>query len=189
MISISLIINEIIMNELERFRNIDTFIFDVDGVLTNSELIVLENGHLLRKMNTRDGYAMKRAVEMGYRVCIITGGGSSGVIHRLKGLGINDIYSKVDKKMDAFDEYIYAYDIDPANIIYMGDDVPDYDVMRRVGLPCCPYDATSEILEISQYVSPRNGGQGCVRDVIEKVLKIQGTWRDDPRDIELEIEG
>ena len=176
------------MNELERFRTIDTFIFDVDGVLTNSELIILENGQLLRKMNTRDGFAMKRAVEMGYHVCIITGGGSSGVVQRLKGLGITDIYSKVDNKMDAFEEYIHAYDIDPSTIIYMGDDVPDYDVMCRVELPCCPYDAASEILEISQYISPKNGGQGCVRDIIEKVLKIQGTWRDDPRNVELEVE-
>ncbi len=176
------------MNELERFRSIDTFIFDVDGVLTNSELIVLENGHLLRKMNTRDGYALKRAVEKGYRVCIITGGGSSGVVQRLKGLGIKDIYSKISHKMDAFEEYIYAYDIPTEHILYMGDDVPDYEVMRRVALPCCPFDAASEILEISQYVSPKKGGHGCVRDVVEKVLKLRGDWRDDPRDIELEIE-
>lgn len=176
------------MNELERFKQINTFIFDVDGVLTNSELIILENGQLLRKMNTRDGYALKRAVDKGYRVCIITGGGSSGVTLRLKGLGITDIYSKIHDKIDAFEEYIHAYDIDPVHILYMGDDVPDYDVMRKVILPACPFDAASEILEISQYVSPMKGGEGCVRDVIEKVLKLRGDWRDDPRDVELEIE-
>lgn len=176
------------MNELERFGEITTFIFDVDGVLTNSELIILENGQLLRKMNTRDGYAMKRAIQKGYYLCIITGGGSSGVTQRLKGLGITDIYSKIDNKMDAFDEYIHMHDLNPAHILYMGDDIPDYEVMRKVGLPCCPYDAASEIFGISQYVSPLKGGKGCVRDVIEKVLKIRGDWRDDPRDVELEIE-
>ena len=127
-------------------------------------------------MNTRDGYALKRAVEMGYHVCIITGGGSSGVVQRLKGLGIKDIYSKVPNKIDAYEEYIHTYDIDPQNIIYMGDDIPDYKVMRLVELPCCPYDAANEILSISQYISPKKGGEGCVRDVIEKVMRIQGTW-------------
>lgn len=176
------------MNELERFQEITTFIFDVDGVLTNSELIILENGHLLRKMNTRDGYAMKRAIEKGYNLCIITGGGSSGVVQRLKGLGIKDIYSSISDKMEAFEEYIHAYDISPSEILYMGDDVPDYEVMRRVALPTCPNDAASEILRVSQYVSPQKGGRGCVRDVIEKVLKLNDDWMDDPRDIELEIE-
>lgn len=164
------------MNALEKFGDIDTFIFDVDGVLTNSDLIVLEDGKLLRKMNTRDGYALKRAIEAGYKVCIITGGKSEGVVARLKGLGIKDIYKGISDKLEAFDEYIYAYDIDPAAILYMGDDLPDYEVMRRVGLPACPTDAAHEILAIAQYVSPIKGGGGCVRDVIEKVMRIKGNW-------------
>lgn len=164
------------MNELERFRSIRTFIFDVDGVLTNSELIVLEDGSLLRKMNTRDGYAIKQAIKKGYKVAIITGGGSSGVTQRLKGLGVEDIYSKVKDKMTELEHFVYAYDIDLAQTLYMGDDIPDYEVMRRVALPCCPHDAAPEILHISQYVSPKNGGQGCARDVIEKVLKLNGDW-------------
>lgn len=166
------------MNFLEKFRDIKTFIFDVDGVLTNSELIVLENGRLLRKMNVRDGYALKRAVQEGYRVCIITGGKSSGVVARLEALGITDIYKGVQHKMDALEELIDLYGLDPGAILYMGDDLPDMQVMHFVGLPTCPQDAAPEILNISRYISPKNGGDGCARDVIEKVLKLQGKWLD-----------
>lgn len=164
------------MNYLEQFRKINTFIFDVDGVLTNSEIIVLENGRLLRKMNVRDGYALKKAVELNYRVCIITGGKSSGVVARLEALGIIDIYKGVEDKLEIFEEYIDTYEINPENILYMGDDLPDYAVMRRVALPACPADAAPEIVQISQYKSPIPGGKGCVRDVIEKVLKLHGKW-------------
>ncbi|MFT5385904.1 MAG: 3-deoxy-D-manno-octulosonate 8-phosphate phosphatase (KDO 8-P phosphatase) [Saprospiraceae bacterium] len=168
------------MNYLEKFRHIHTFIFDVDGVMTNNDLIVMENGRLLRTMNTRDGYALKTAVQAGYRVAVITGGKSSGVAVRLEALGITDIYKGVEDKLDAFEEYIETYNIDTAGVLYMGDDIPDYLPMRRVGLPACPADATVEIVSISQYISPLNGGAGCVRDVIEKVLKLQGKWMIDP---------
>lgn len=164
------------MNYLEKFRDIHTFIFDVDGVLTNSELIILENGRLLRKMNTRDGFAIKRAIEEGYKVCIITGGTSSGVIARLEGLGVVDIYSGADDKLEILDEFVDDYELDLGGVLYMGDDIPDYEVMRRVGLPACPADAAIEIVQISQYQSPIKGGKGCVRDVIEKVLKLHGKW-------------
>jgi len=167
------------MNQLERFGDINTFVFDVDGVLTNSELIILENGKLLRKMNTRDGYALKHAVQSGYRVVIITGGGSSGVILRLEGLGIKDIFSKVHNKLEVFDDYILENEINPGTVLYMGDDLPDYEVMRRVGLPTCPSDAAHEIIEIAQYISPQKGGKGCVRDVIEKVMRLHGNWLED----------
>lgn len=166
------------MNYLEKFRDIHTFIFDVDGVLTNSELIVLENGKLLRKMNVRDGYALKKAVAEGYRVCIITGGNSTGVVERLEALGIENVYKGVDDKLEVFEEYIDIYDIDPDGILYMGDDLPDYETMRRVGLPACPADAAIEIVQISQYKSPIKGGDGCARDVIEKVLKLHNRWTD-----------
>lgn len=165
------------MNYLEVFRDIRTFIFDVDGVMTNSDLIVLENGHLLRKMNVRDGYALKQAVKKGYRVAVITGGSSSGVVQRLKALGIVDIYSGVEDKLEAFEEYLYTYDLDANQVMYMGDDLPDYEVMRKVALPACPRNAAPEILEIAQYVSVLNGGEGCVRDVIEKTLRIQSQWK------------
>jgi 3-deoxy-D-manno-octulosonate 8-phosphate phosphatase (KDO 8-P phosphatase) len=147
----------LLTNVLEKFKEIHTFIFDVDGVMTNSQVVVFENGELVRIMNTRDGYAMKKAIEAGYQMAIITGGRSKGVISRLKGLGITAIYSGIDNKMDAFEEFIHTYDVNPEGILYMGDDVPDFEVMERVGFPTCPADATSEILNISDYISPYKG--------------------------------
>ena len=173
------------MNNLEKFRDINTFIFDVDGVLTNSELIILESGKLLRKMNTRDGYAMKKAVQEGYNVCIITGGKSSGVVTRLKALGVHDVYSGISDKLEALDEYVTTYDIDLDKTLYMGDDLPDYPVMRRVGLAVCPSDAAHEVKSISQYVSTIAGGRGCVRDVIEKVLRLRCNWLDEALELSL----
>lgn len=164
------------MNQLEKFKEIHTFIFDVDGVLTNNEVIVTEEGKLLRKMNIRDGYAMKRAIVQGFRVCIITGGKSLGVKKRLEGLGVKDIYLGCYEKLEAYEAYIRTYDINPDGILYMGDDLPDYPVMRKAGLPVCPSDAVHEIFEIAKYVSPFKGGEGCARDVIEKVLRLNGKW-------------
>ena len=164
------------MNNLEDFRDIHTLIFDVDGVLTNSELIITEDGQLLRKMNTRDGYAMKMALNSGLRICIITGGNSQGVATRLKGLGIQNIYTGVRDKLAVLEEYIHTYDIKLSGVLYMGDDIPDYDPMTKVGMPVCPKDAAIEIQRVSRYISNKNGGDGCVRDVIEKVLKLQGKW-------------
>ncbi len=164
------------MNQLETFRDIKTFIFDVDGVITNSELIVFEDGKLLRKMSIRDGFALKMAINAGYRVAVITGGKSEGVKNRLAALGIQDIYTNAQDKLEAYEDYIYTFELDENKILYMGDDVPDYPVMRRVGFPTCPKDAAVEIIQLSQYISPYEGGAGCVRDVIEKVLKLNGEW-------------
>jgi 3-deoxy-D-manno-octulosonate 8-phosphate phosphatase (KDO 8-P phosphatase) len=164
------------MNYLEPLHAINTFVFDVDGVLTNSELLITESGELLRAMNARDGFVMKLALESDYRICIITGGKSEGVVSRLRGLGISDIYKGINDKVAAFQEYCDLYDIDPTNVLYMGDDIPDYDVMRLVGMPTCPSDAAPEIKRIAQYVSPFAGGKGCVRDVIERVLRLHGKW-------------
>lgn len=172
------------MNELEAFSDITTFVLDVDGVLTNSNLLVLENGKLLRQMNVRDGYAIKRAIDMGYKVAIITGGKSEGVVTRLRNLGVVDIYYGISDKVAAYREFMYLYNdpedpenfISYENVLYMGDDVPDYEVMRLVGLPACPNDACPEILSIAKYVSHANGGQGAVRDVIERTLRLNGHW-------------
>ena len=164
------------MNFLEKFKEIDTFIFDVDGVMTNGNLLITEEGDLLRTMNVRDGYAIKRAIEEGYEVCVITGGHSEGVIKRLQGLGLTTIYTNVKDKKTCYEGFTQTNNLDHAGILYMGDDLPDYDVMRLVGLPCCPKDAAVEILELAQYISPCNGGHGCVRDVIEKVLRLHGRW-------------
>jgi len=165
------------VNILSRFNDIHTFIFDVDGVLTNNELLITENGELLRRMNARDGYALKVAIQQGYNVMILTGGNSQGVIARLKELGIRDILWGVENKLGAYEEYLDAYDLDEDGILFMGDDLPDFEVLRRVGLPCCPQDAAHEILELAHYVSPIKGGYGCVRDVIEKVLRLHHHWR------------
>lgn len=164
------------MNTLEQFQDIHTFIFDVDGVMTNSGILVLEDGKLLRKMSIRDGYALKYAVQQDYRIAVISGGKSEGVRERLFNLGLNDLYMGVANKLEVYEEFIEIHELDEAGILYMGDDLPDYEVMRRVGIPACPADAAPEIRKISQYVSPRNGGEGCVRDIIEKVLRIRGDW-------------
>jgi len=164
------------MNHLERFHAIHTFIFDVDGVLTDSSVLILEDGKLLRKMSIRDGYAIKQAVLAGYRICVITGGKSEGVRSRLLNLGVSDVYLGKDDKLEAYEELVGLYELDQDGILYMGDDVPDYPVMRKVGLPTCPANAAPEVLGIAQYVSPYRGGEGCVRDVIEKVMRLHGKW-------------
>lgn len=164
------------MNYLEQFKTVKTFIFDVDGVLTNGQVLVNEAGEQLRSMSTRDGYAIKKAVRAGYNVCIITGGNSVGVVKRLEGLEVKDIFWGVSNKIEVFLSYVRSNQLETSTILYMGDDLPDYEVMRLVGLPCSPTDAAQEILEIAQYVSPKKGGEGAARDVIEKVLKLNGHW-------------
>ncbi|WP_299528211.1 HAD family hydrolase [uncultured Lutibacter sp.] len=160
----------------EIMPQITTFIFDVDGVLTNGVITIFPDGEMIRNMNIKDGYAMKTAVMAGYNVCIISGGTNEGVRTRLQGLGITDIYLGAHKKLNQFEEYKKLHNLKAENILYMGDDIPDYPVMKKVGLPCCPNDAAPEIQDISLYVSHKKGGFGCVRDVIEQVLKVQGKW-------------
>ncbi len=160
----------------EIMNQITTFIFDVDGVLTDGKVHVSQTGEMLREMHIRDGFAMKAALESGYNVCIISGGSNEGVRIRLRNLGITDIHLAAPNKVATFKEYIELYNIDAENVLYMGDDIPDYHVMQLVGLPTCPQDATPEIKRISNYISHINGGKGAVRDVIEQVMKVQGKW-------------
>jgi 3-deoxy-D-manno-octulosonate 8-phosphate phosphatase (KDO 8-P phosphatase) len=160
----------------EIMNDITTFIFDVDGVLTDSSVHVTPTGEMLRIMNIRDGFALKAAVESGYHVCIISGGSNEGVRIRLRNLGITDIHLAAPDKVETFKEYIDLYNINPEQVLYMGDDIPDYHVMQLVGLPTCPQDATPEIKGISKYISHKNGGRGAVRDAIEQVMKLQGKW-------------
>ncbi len=163
-------------NYKELMNNITTFIFDVDGVLTDSSVHVTPSGEMLRIMNIRDGFAMKAALESGYNVCIISGGSNEGVRIRLRNLGIHDIHLGCPNKVETFKEYIELYNIKPENVLYMGDDIPDYHVMKLVGLPTCPQDSSPEIKAISTYISHKNGGKGAVRDVIEQVMKVQEKW-------------
>ncbi len=160
----------------EIMNQINTFIFDVDGVLTDGSITVFPNGELVRTMNIKDGFALKTAVEKGYNVCIISGGTNEGVRQRLKGLGITDIYLGAHHKVEQLEEYLEIYNIGLDNVLYMGDDLPDYPVMQMVGLASCPKDAVPEIQKISDYISQKKGGAGCVRDVIEQVLKVQDQW-------------
>ncbi len=160
----------------EYLNHITSFIFDIDGVLTDGTVTVTTSGELLRKMNIKDGYALKTAVDLGYHICIISGGSNDGVRIRLNGLGITDVYLGTHNKIEQLNEFLTKYSIKPEQVLYMGDDLPDYHVMQKVGLPCCPQDAVPEIKSISRYVSHKNGGNGAARDVIEQVLKVQGKW-------------
>jgi 3-deoxy-D-manno-octulosonate 8-phosphate phosphatase (KDO 8-P phosphatase) len=164
------------MSVLEKFKSIRTFVFDVDGVMTDGSVLVYETGEQVRRMSTRDGYCLQLAVRKGYRVLVISGGASEGVRKRLEYLGISDIFLKVKDKKAILQEYAEQHGLEDREILYMGDDIPDYAVMKHVGLGCAPADAAPEIRHIAAYISSFGGGQGCVRDVIEKVLKLNGHW-------------
>lgn len=160
----------------EIMNGITTLIFDIDGVLTDGSVFVTNAGEMLRTMNIRDGFALKAAVESGYNVCVISGGSNEGVRVRLRNLGITNIHLGCHDKVETFKEYIELYGILPEQVMYMGDDIPDFHVMKLVGLPTCPQDASPEIKAISKYISHKNGGKGAVREVIEQVMKVQGKW-------------
>ena len=159
-----------------KLTGVKAFIFDVDGVLTDNIVTLMPDGEQIRSMNVKDGYAMQLAIKKGFKIAIISGGKSEMVRKRLNGLGIIDVFLGADNKIDQYNEFILTYHIKPEDVLYMGDDVPDYEVMKRVGVPTCPNDAVQEIKGISIYVSDKKGGKGCVRDVIEQVLKVQGKW-------------
>jgi 3-deoxy-D-manno-octulosonate 8-phosphate phosphatase (KDO 8-P phosphatase) len=167
------------MNILAAFAPIKAFVLDVDGVLTDGSVLLLDDGQMARRMSTRDGYALQLAVKKGYHVLVISGGESAAVRQRLEKLGIRHVYLGVLNKAHILQEYTETHRLSVNEVLYMGDDLPDFDVMQLAGLPCCPQDAAPEIAAISQYISPRKGGEGCVRDVIEKVLKLNGHWHHD----------
>jgi 3-deoxy-D-manno-octulosonate 8-phosphate phosphatase (KDO 8-P phosphatase) len=164
------------MNVLAEFKKVTTFIFDIDGVLTDSTVLVLENGLQARRMNIKDGLGLQMAAKNGFRVVAISGSHSEPVMQRLKKLGINEVQMSVMDKKEFVSDYINKNNLRWEEVLYMADDLPDLALMKMVGLPCCPADAVPEILELSKYISPVNGGYGCVRDVIQKVLKVQDKW-------------
>jgi 3-deoxy-D-manno-octulosonate 8-phosphate phosphatase (KDO 8-P phosphatase) len=164
------------MNVLSEFKKITTFIFDVDGVLTDGTVLVLENGLQARRMNIKDGFALQMAAKNNYRILIVSGGKSDQVIDRLQKLGITDVRMSVLDKKELVSEYMQKNNLKVEEVLYMGDDLPDLPAMSIVGLPCCPADAVNEIKEAIKYISPLNGGFACVRDVIEKVLKLNDHW-------------
>ena len=164
------------MNILELFKKISTFIFDVDGVLTDGTVLVMEDGLQARRMNIKDGFALQMAEKNGYRVLVISGGNSPQVAQRLEKLGISNVHMSVLDKKAFVLEYISSNKLKKEEVLYMGDDLPDLPALSAVGLPCCPADSVIEVREAVQYISPLNGGNACVRDVIEKVLKLNDNW-------------
>ena len=153
--------------------------FDVDGVLSASTIPVGEDGQPVRTANIKDGYAIVQALRQGIVVAIISGGRNETVRHRYEVLGCSEVHLGCSVKTDTYDALLRKYGLTDENVLYMGDDIPDYGIMKRCGCPCCPKDAAPEIRDISQYVSHFAGGQGCGRDVIEQVLKAQGKWMAD----------
>ena len=164
---------------LSKFKHITTFVFDIDGVLTDGTLLVLPHGVMARRMNIKDGYALQLAVKRGYHVVIISGGNSVEVIERLSKLGITDLFMQVENKAGVLQQIMQKHSIEKEAVLYMGDDLPDLEVMQMAGLPCCPADAAQDIKEKSIYISHVKGGEGCARDVIEKVMKLRGNWGED----------
>ena len=163
---------------LEKLKHIKAIILDVDGVLTNGILLLTESGEQLRQFNIKDGYALQLAVKRGIKIAALSGARSKGVEIRLRGLGIQDIFLGLDSKLEVYTNYLIKNDLSPEQVLFMGDDIPDLQVMKLAGLAVCPLDAVEEIKAISHYISSKNGGEGCVRDIVEKVLKIQNLWTD-----------
>jgi len=166
-------------NYKEKLLKVNTFIFDYDGVLSDGTIILTSSGDALRTANVKDGYAMQLAIKKNYRIAIISGGYSESMKHRFDSLNIKDVFLGVDKKIDIYNQYLQTNNLENENILFMGDDIPDYEIMLTAGVPTCPVDAAEEIKRVATYISHQPGGHGCVRDIIEQVLKVQEKWMND----------
>ncbi len=165
------------MNEIDSlFTPITTFIFDFDGVMTDGSVFCDFDGHPLRTTNVKDGYAVQLASKLGYNVAVISGAVCPSTIVRMNSLGVTDVFTGIPNKVLKLKEYMKEKNLKPEEIVFMGDDIPDLQVMKEVGLPACPADAVPEVQKISKFVSEKPGGKGAVRDLIERVLKVQGKW-------------
>lgn len=162
-------------------HKIKALVFDVDGVLSTEVITQHPDGTPMRTVNIKDGYVLQLAVKMGFHVAIITGGTLEAVRKRYEALGISDVHLGASMKISTYDAFLQKYNLKDEEVMYMGDDIPDYEVMCRCGLPTCPVDAATEIKEISRYISPKAGGYGCVRDVVEQIMKVQGKWMADKK--------
>jgi len=167
------------MNLLEYFKPVKTLIFDIDGVLTDGNILVFETGEQVRRMNIKDGYALQLAVKKKYNLVVISGSNGVGAGIRLQKLGITNIFLNVNNKTEVLEDYLLQHQLSWTETLYMGDDIPDYRPMQKAGMPCAPADAAPEILQAARYISPYGGGKGCVRDVIEKLLRLHGNWEMD----------
>ena len=162
--------------DLSKLSTVRALFFDVDGVFTDGSLLITENGEHLRTMNIKDGYAVKRAVDAGLHVCIISGGKSDGVRIRFQNLGVKEVYLGVQNKTEVFNNLKNKYNLSQDEILYMGDDLPDLEVIQKAGVKVCPHDAVWEIREEADFVMAASGGRGAVRELIEKVMKLQNLW-------------
>ncbi len=160
-------------NKLEKIK---AFVFDVDGVFTSGELLLLNDGSMIRTLNIKDGFAVKHALQHHYHLSVISGSGSDGVFKRLRKLGVNHIYFYEENKTEAFHQFLHQHAIEAQKVLFMGDDVPDAPVMKQAGIAACPNDAVQEIVDLADYQCKKGGGNGCVREVIEMILKVQGNW-------------
>lgn len=158
---------------------IKAIIFDVDGVLSKQTVQMSENGDPLRTVNIRDGYAIQLAVKLGLKICIITGAKTQNIRKRYEGLGVTDIYLASSVKIKDYEDYIWRNRLKDEEVMYMGDDIPDIEILRRAGCPVCPRDAAPDVCSVCGYISSVNGGEGCARDVIEQVLRARGRWLED----------
>ena len=162
-------------------KKIKAIIFDVDGVLSCETITLSSEGEPLRTVNIKDGYAIQLAQKMGLRIAILTGANTNAIRNRYEGLGVEDIYMKAAVKIKIYQGFLEKYNLKDDEIIYVGDDIPDYEVMKQCGCPCCPADACPDIKSISLYISDKAGGMGCGRDIIEQVLRTQEKWLSDAK--------
>ncbi len=164
------------LNFKEILIDIEAMFFDIDGVLSSSQIVVMKNGELFRTTNVKDGYVLKYALKKGMKIFIISGGLNKDIQLRFQNLGIKNTIIASSNKYEDFEKIVNKNNLNYNKILYMGDDIPDYLIMKKIGLPCCPSDAVSEIKEISLYISDKKGGEGCVRDIVEQVLRAKGNW-------------
>jgi 3-deoxy-D-manno-octulosonate 8-phosphate phosphatase (KDO 8-P phosphatase) len=169
----------VVKNYKELLKNITTLIFDYDGVFTDGKVLLTENGEQLRTANVKDGYALQLAKKKGYRIVVISGGTSESVRLRMIGLKIHDVFIRVEHKLKIYHDYIQKNELQAREVLYMGDDIPDLQIMREAGVAVCPADAAEEVKEVSHYISHLKGGEGCVREILEQVMKVQGKWMND----------
>lgn len=166
-------------NYKEKLNKVTTFIFDFDGVLSDGKVWVIDPENQVRNANVKDGYAIHHAVKKGYNFAVISGGKSTSIHYRMNFIGVKDVFTQVAYKKDTFLEYLKQHNLSADEVLYMGDDIPDYEVMKMAGISACPADAAIEIQEIADYISHLKGGEGCARDVIEQVLRLKGDWFDE----------
>lgn len=171
--------DEKMANYKEKLPGITTFIFDYDGVMSDGKVWMIDEETQLRNADVKDGYALHHALKKGYRVAVISGGKSRSIHERMRYIGVKDVFTQVPYKKAKYEEYLRENGVKPEEVLYMGDDIPDYEVMKMSGVAACPADAVMEIQEVADYISHKKGGEGCVRDVIEQVMRVRGDWFDE----------